>query len=151
VSIRAFLEEIDSEWKSPAPAIHRRRKMFIEFVPSGLPFLPQTPRWREPTGINDRLHHFHIEALDVVDVVVSKLRRFHADDISDIEAMIEQGLVSHPELISRFEAAVDFHVHAADAEEVVRCVKHLNRVERDLLVVAETQVALPDWFTDRFG
>jgi hypothetical protein len=35
---------------------------------------------------------------DVVDVVAAQLRRFHAADRGDIEAMIERDLVSHDQL-----------------------------------------------------
>jgi hypothetical protein len=133
-----------------ASDIFRRRKMFLEFVPRGLPFLPQAPHWTEPAEMNELLSHFRVEVLDVVDVVVSKLSRFHADDISDIEAMIDKGLVPHSRLVARFESAMDVHLHGADAERTLKCIKCLNQVERDMLFVPETRPDLPAWFTDRF-
>lgn len=51
------------------------------------------------------LKHFRIEVLDVVDVVVSKLARYNANDAQDIDAMITRGLVPHGLLIERCETA----------------------------------------------
>jgi hypothetical protein len=83
--------------------------------------------------------------LDVVDVVVSKLKRFNANDQSDIDAMIERGLVPHDRLIDRFRAAVDEFMGDARAEDLPKYVANLHRVERDMLVVPETEIELPSW------
>jgi hypothetical protein len=91
------------------------------------------------------LKHFELGILDVVDVVVSKLARFHADDRSDIEAMIDRELVSHERLVTRFKEAVDYHLGDARAEELPRYCRNLNVVERDMLGIPETSIGLPDW------
>jgi len=57
--------------------------------------------------LNRELTRFQIEVLDVVDTVVSKLKRFSVNDISDIQAMAKMGLIDHPRLIERFRSAVD--------------------------------------------
>jgi Nucleotidyltransferase of unknown function (DUF6036) len=124
--------------------IHSRRRIYIEFVAGGLPFLPQVPIWRD-VELNTSLRHFEIVALDVVDVVVSKLKRFHANDMSDISAMIEKDLVPHDLFISRFRHAVDVYQGDARAEELSRYVQNLHRIERDNFNVTETLIDLPDW------
>jgi len=131
--------------------LHRRWLTFIEFVPRSLPLLPQAPRWREPSDLNEHLRHFRVEVLDVIDVVVSKLGRFHDDDQNDIVAMIGMGLVPHAELVTRFRSAVDVSLGDASAERLPSSVRNLHRIERDEYLVDETDIELPDWLAERFG
>lgn len=133
------------ELAGPGTALSRRRGMYIEFVASGLPLLPQAPQWIELPNLDRDLVHFHIQVLSVVDVVVSKLKRLHAADLADIDAMLDLNLVSHEVLIDRFRAAVDWFLMDARAKDLSKCIENLNRVERDLFGVAETEIELPDW------
>jgi hypothetical protein len=91
------------------------------------------------------LRHFDVHVLDIVDVVVSKLIRFHADDQSDIQAMIDAGRVLPDRLIDRFRAAADFLLGDARERDLPACVENLHRVERDMLGVPETPIELPGW------
>jgi len=125
--------------------LHRRRKLYIDIVGNGVPFLPHVPVWHPVPRLNAVLEHLEVVVLDVVDVVVSKLKRYHANDQSDIDAMIDLGLVSHDRLIERFRAAVDEFSGDARAEDLPRYVAHLHRVERDMLGVAESEIELPSW------
>jgi hypothetical protein len=95
--------------------------------------------------LNPRLRNFDLEVLDVVDVVVSKLKRFHADDRADIEAMVDLELVPHARLVARFREAVDIFLGDARAEDLPRYWRNLNTVERDFLRVPETEVDLPEY------
>lgn len=122
-----------------------KHRMYLEFVPNGLPFLPQVPRFHEMTALNEALAHFTIAALDVVDVVVSKIMRFNSDDRNDIDAMIGLELVSHEQLIHRFHSAVDWYSMDARVAELPKYVENLHRVERDMLLVDETDIQLPGW------
>ena len=125
--------------------LHTRHRMFVEVVGQGLPFLAQSPVWHARPELEDSLRHFSIYVLDVVDVVVSKLARFHSDDRADIESMIPRGLVTHDVLIARFEAAKDVRKDTAYADHLPTYVANLNRVERDYLGVDETEIELPSW------
>lgn len=126
--------------------LHRRHKLYIDIVHGGLPFLPQRPLWH-PLELNERLRYFDIAVLDVVDVVVSKLKRFSANDRSDIAAMIEKDLVPHTDLVTRFRsAAALFEMDARAPEELPKYIRNLNQVERDELYVAETEIEVPPWF-----
>jgi hypothetical protein len=80
-----------------------------------------------------------------VDVVVSELIRFNADDASDIQAMVDAGRVIQERLIERFGAAVEMYKDGADAWRLPEAVANLNRVERDMLGVDETAIDLPSW------
>lgn len=121
--------------------LHVRHGMYLQIVHGAIPFLPQQPNWR-PVKQLENLVHFEVVALDVVDVVVSKLKRFDARDAVDIRAMINQGLVSHGDLVARFNQAVEWFKFDARAEDLPRYCKNLNRVERDLLGVVETEFDL---------
>lgn len=126
-------------------ALHKQRGLYVDIVANGVPFLPHAPHWLRPDGLNDGLVNVELVALDVVDVVVSKLKRFNANDQTDIDAMVEAGRVPHEVLLSRFRAAIDEFSGDARAEELPQYVRHLHRVERDMLGVAESEIELPSW------
>jgi hypothetical protein len=125
----------------PDSALQTRHGMYIQIVQSGIPFLPQVPNWRAVTILED-LVHFEVMVLDVVDVVVSKLKRFHLRDQEHIAAMIDRRLVAHDVLVDRFGQAVEWFKWDARAEEVPKYCENLNQVERDLLGVDETEFDL---------
>jgi hypothetical protein len=70
--------------------LHARHRVYIDIVANGIPFLPRIPQYYLVDALAS-LHHFEIAVLNVTDVVVSKLKRFSANDQSDIEAVIELG------------------------------------------------------------
>lgn len=125
--------------------LHGKHGIYMEILSQGFPFLPQAPRWVDRPELNAKLKHFDFEVLDVVDVVVSKLKRFNPNDEADIGAMIERGLVPHEGLVARFRSAVDWYLMDSRADDLRRYVANLHRVERDHLLVAETDIELPDW------
>lgn len=129
----------------PDTELHEKHRLYIDIVSGGLPFLPQRPRCHERADLNATLRSLEIEVLDIVDVVVSKLKRLNTNDLSDIDAMIAKGFVAHDVLIERFQSAVDAFGGDARAEDLPRYVRNLHRVERDLLEVPETQIELPGW------
>jgi hypothetical protein len=125
--------------------LHQRHRLYIQIVPSGVPFLPQVALYHPLATLNAELRNFDLEVLDVVDVVVAKLKRFHAADRSDIDAMVKKGLVPHQRLVARFRDAVDYYAFDARAADLPNYVTNLHVVERDFLSVAETDVELPEW------
>lgn len=122
-----------------------RHRHYIDIVANGIPFLLQAPLWHPVPEISGQLSHFALFALDIVDVVVSKLKRFSALDQSDIDAMIDRDLVPHDRLLERFRDAADIFSGDARAEDLPKYVANLHRVERDMLDVAETDIELPSW------
>lgn len=90
------------ELAGPGTDLSKKHGLYIEFVESGLPLLPQVPIWLDLAELNGQLAHFRIEVLTVVDVVVTKLKRLHGNDLRDIEAMIDLDLVPHAVLVDRF-------------------------------------------------
>jgi hypothetical protein len=77
----AYLNEVTrSQLRSLAGAqtdLHKKHRLYIDVVAAGIPFLPQTPAWHPMSELSASLDNFDIEVLDVVDVVVSKLKRFN--------------------------------------------------------------------------
>lgn len=132
----------------PQTELHRKHRMYIELVPQGLPFLPRRPTWNDIPQINQALVHFQVHALDVIDVVVSKIFRFNPDDQSDINAMINAELVPHARLIERFRDAFDGFLYDSRVQQLRACVTNLHAVERDAYGTAATEFQIPDW-TDR--
>jgi hypothetical protein len=139
--IRARLEGIAGR----GSLLHVRHKLYVDIVSGSLPFLAPSPAWLDVADLNTDLASLHIQVLAIVDVVVSKLKRFHAYDLQDIEAMVERGFVDHGLLVERFREAVDGYLLDARAEDLPRYVANLHRVERDLLGVPETAIELPSW------
>jgi hypothetical protein len=125
--------------------LHKRWRMYLEIVAEALPFLPQSPAWLDVPDLNAELRNFSVAVLDVVDVVVSKLKRFNPNDASDIEAMIDRDLVPHDKLILRFKSAVDSYSMDSRADDLPTYVHNLNRVERDLFGLPPTEIDLPSW------
>ncbi|MCB9619823.1 MAG: hypothetical protein H6724_10305 [Sandaracinus sp.] len=128
----------------PGSTLAKRWSLYLEIVPNGLPFLPRVPSWH-PVSLGDAPSTLTVEALDVVDVVVSKLKRFSANDRSDIEAMIERGFVPHDRLVDRFVAAVESFEGDARAADLPAYVENLHEIERDAFGVEETEIDLPAW------
>ena len=126
--------------------LHKRTRLYLDIVVSGLPFLPHGPKFHPQSSLNSELKHFEIATLDVVDVVVSKLKRFNSDDVGDVTAMVNKGLVPHKQLVERFNAAVDgcFSM-GSRAEDLPKIIKNLHKVERDSFRVPESRIELPDW------
>jgi Nucleotidyltransferase of unknown function (DUF6036) len=125
-------------------SLHKRHRLYIDIVSNGLPFLPHPPKYHPVQSLASLLH-FEVFTLDVIDIVVSKFKRFHANDQADIIAMIDADHVPHAKLIERFRSAFDVFLGDARAEELPRYVRNLNRIERDQFEVDATEFEYPEW------
>ncbi len=96
-------------------------------------------------ALNQKLQHFEIDVLDIVDVVVTKFKRFGANDKSDIEAMVDLNLAPHNKLVERFRSAVDNYLMDANSYQIPNYVRKLNQVERDMLLVDSDRIAKLGW------
>jgi len=128
--------------------LHRRYGMYLDIVARAIPFLPHPPAYRLVESL-ENLKNFSVDALDATDVVVSKLKRFNANDAGDVEAMVNMGVVEHARLIERFKSAVDGYELDARVEELPKFIANFHVVERDWFQVPETRIDLPDWMDDR--
>jgi hypothetical protein len=120
-------------------------RLYLDVVAAGIPFLPLGARFHKIAGFNRRLKHFEVEALDVTDVAVSKMKRFNANDVSDISAMVSGRWEKHAHLVERFRKAVDAYSTDARAEDLPKYVTNLHTVERDFFREPESEIELPHW------
>lgn len=129
-------------------SIHRRHRMYLEFLGAAFPFLPLEPLWHGvvPSGMDYR--HFRLEVLDVVDVVIAKLARFHKTDRDDIAAMAERDLIEPGRFADRFQSAVQGWWHDARADDLPKIVRNFHQVQSDELFVWPSRVELPAWVDD---
>jgi hypothetical protein len=124
--------------------LHKRWSIYIDIVPGGLVLRRQAPQYSRLLALSEQLRSFDIEVMSVLDVVVSKLARFKADDRADIDAMVERGLVDHDELVRCFEDAIDFK-QDIDCDQFAMRLRNLRTVERDMLGVEPTHIEEPSW------
>jgi len=132
------------ELGGPGTPVAKRHRVYVHFVVEALPLLPQAPLFHR-LRFEKALGYLELHALDVVDVVVSKLKRFEPRDIADIDAMIERGLVRHDALIERFRAAIDWCSLGAYADDIPAHIEHLHQIERDSFVMPESAIEVPSW------
>lgn len=118
---------------------------YLDIVAAGLPFLPHPPQFLSLEPLNSRLGSFQVSVLAVIDVVVSKLKRFNTRDKDDVRAMIDMELVDHEELLERFRSAVDRFSFDARADDLPAIVKNLHWVERECYSARPTRIELPSW------
>lgn len=121
----------------------RQFHMYLDLVNSAIMFMPSKPIFHAVKAI--KLKNFAITAMDITDVVVSKLKRFNGNDRDDILAMVKQKHIRHKVLIKRFQSAVDQYAIDARSEYLPRYIKNLHMVERDMLFVPESEIDLPNW------
>ncbi len=114
--------------------LHDRHRIHLDVVDNGLPLLPHVPVFH-PVPALAGLVHFEVFVLDVVDVCVSKVKRFSAHDRDDILAMVERGLVAPASLARRFADAIEDYTGPAEEEDFLRYNANLHRVQRDMLGV----------------
>lgn len=123
-------------------ALHSSFGLFLDIVGNGLPFLPHAPLWHAHAM---EIPSFTVKVLDIVDVVVSKLKPYRPGDIDDITAMTRRGLVPHARLLERFEGAKLELAHDARARDLYKVIENLHEVERDLFGLEPTEIELPSW------
>lgn len=124
----------------------KRHRVYVDVVANGLLMMPAQPDYVPLPGLSAKLRNFEVEALSILDVVITKLKPFRATDITDIAAMIERGHINHDELLVRFRSAIDrFADGATGAAKLSKIVENFNQVERDYFGVKETEIELPPW------
>lgn len=130
----------------PGTDLAKRHRVYVDVVNSGILLLPHDPCFNPLPDVTARLRHFEVEALSVLDVVITKMKPFRPTDITDILAMIDRGQVSHEQFLTRFQSAVDrFADGATGAAKLPRIVKNFNWIEEVGFGVKPTPIELPPW------
>lgn len=131
------------EIAGPGSDLAIRHGTHLELVAPGMPFLPQGPRYEIPKGL-ENLESLEVRALHPVDVAVSKLKPYRAQDAADIAMLAQSGLLIHADFLTRFKSAIELAALGARREELPRILERFNLVEQDHLGVNPTPVELPD-------
>lgn len=126
----------------------KKHRLYLDIVGSGIPFLPHPPIFHDIEPINAKLKNFSIKALDITDVVISKLKIFRAQDVEDISRMVSMGMIDNEKLVSRFLSAMDRWSIDARAYDLPQYLENLHTVQRDMLFVEEVKVELPRWISE---
>ncbi|MBI4212025.1 MAG: hypothetical protein HY540_05245 [Deltaproteobacteria bacterium] len=126
----------------------KRHLFYLDLVNRNIPFFPRNPVFHPVDTLNQQLTHFSVFALDIIDVVVTKLKPFRAQDVDDIRALIKSDLVNPKHLVERFQSAVDHWWGDARAEDFHLYIQNLHTIQRDFLNVEETEIILPRWLND---
>jgi hypothetical protein len=135
------LREMLVRLAGPGTTLALRHGVHLEFVGEAILFLPEEPAWVRWLSLDN----VDVSLLDPTDVVVAKLIRLHGDDLRDIDAMIELGVVAHESVVVRFRSALTRYGTSGQGDKLHRAVDNLHRVERDLFSVDETQIEIPGW------
>lgn len=120
-------------------------RLYVDLVGSGFPFMPPKPLFHPLDNLNKAFKFFSLQALDPLDVVISKLKTFRPNDLDDIRAMAERHLLNPDRLVERFELAKEHWLIGSRAPELRDYIEHLHVVQRDYLLVKQTVINLPDW------
>lgn len=119
--------------------------LYLDIIKSGKLFLPARKNFHPYKALNTKLKNFSFLVLDVTDVVVSKLMPFRQQDVQDIQAVIDLGLIEPARLIERFIMAKEQCLLDSRAADLPKYIENLNTVQRDFLDVEETFIEVPSW------
>jgi hypothetical protein len=126
--------------------LHKKYRLFIQIIKRPIPFLPPQPTFIDLNSL--KLNNFRIQVLDVVDVVVSKLKPYRSQDLDDIREMVKRNLVEPDKLLERFLLAKESWLIDSRAPELRTYIENLHEVQREFLRVPETPIDLPSWLAN---
>jgi hypothetical protein len=144
-SLTASTRERLRELGGKGTPLAERHQVYLDIVPAGLPFLPRPPLFHTSLELSAKLKHFEIKVLDVVDVVISKLKRFSVNDQGDIEKMAELGVIDPVVFVERLQNAFEGNSMSAIVDDYPKILANFHAVQRDWLYMDETEMDLPSW------
>lgn len=125
----------------PGTRLHDTHRVYLDVVAAHIPLLPPDPLWHHyPLPLD----HFDIVVLDIADVLVSKLKRWNANDRADARAMIEGQHVDHDTLVQRFSATIEKYKFDGRADLLPLMADRLNRAEANWFLTDETAFDFPE-------
>jgi hypothetical protein len=126
IDIDLKLEPEQDELLRALPEIKNRLSLNVELA-SPADFIPLPEGWRERSPSIGREGRLSFRHFDLYSQALAKLERAHAQDLADVQAMLERGLIERAQLraafaeiepgLYRFPAVepTDFARHVADA------------------------------------
>jgi hypothetical protein len=129
IDIDLFLEPEREELLRALPALKERLKINIELA-SPLDFLPELPGWRDRSPFVGQEGSLTVRHFDPHAQALAKLERGFDQDLRDVGALIERGMVSAAEL-ERLLAAVEPQLYRFPAVDGVRLGQAVERLRRE--------------------
>lgn len=148
IEVKELTENIKKQLEKIAgkeSVLCKKYHLYIDIISRALPFLPTNPIFYPLPKLNKELINFRVEVLDVIDVLISKITRFSSTDVDDFKAMIDLDVVDPVRLEKRFIEAFEGWTFEARAEKLPKMIENLHFVQRDLLLVEESKIELPNW------
>lgn len=123
-------------------ALANRNGIYLDFVASGILFLPHASVFYPLLELSAALSCFNIEVMDITDACVTKLKRFNGNDQADLAAMVRLGKLDHAPFLGRFLSAIDHCRGQAFSDDYPKIVERFHQVERDVFLMPETHIDL---------
>jgi hypothetical protein len=98
----SFLPELDELFRA-LPKLKEELQINIELA-SPAEFIPEMPGWQDRSIFIRRIGKISFYHYDPYSQALAKIERGHSQDRSDVEKMIEAGLVERKQLLAFFEA-----------------------------------------------
>jgi hypothetical protein len=95
-----FIPELDELFRA-IPELKEKLKINIELA-SPSDFIPQLPGWEERSKHICREGKVDFYHVDLYSQALSKIERGHEQDVSDVQAMLRDGLIEREKLLSLF-------------------------------------------------
>jgi hypothetical protein len=97
-----FIPELDELFRA-LPKLKEELQINVELA-SPAEFIPELPGWQDRSIFITRIGKISFYHYDPYSQALSKIERGHSQDRSDVERMIESGLVEREQLIAYFKA-----------------------------------------------
>lgn len=113
----SFVAESDELLRS-VPTIKEELQLNVELA-SPPDFIPELPGWETRSMFIDRKGKVSYYHYDLYSQALSKIERAHAQDLDDVRAMIERGLIDRNKLVELF-AEIEAQLYKYPAIDPVR-------------------------------
>jgi len=126
IDVDLYLEPEAEELLRAIPRLKEDIGINVEFA-SPLDFLPELPGWRDRSPFVAQEAQLTVRHFDLYAQAMAKLERGFDQDLTDVQAMVDRGLVVPSELLRLFDAVADglYRFPAVDGEELRAAVAEL--------------------------
>jgi hypothetical protein len=103
IDVDLVIDPEDEDAMRAIPDLKERLRINIELA-SPLDFLPELPGWRDRSPFAEQVGQLTVRQFDPYSQALAKIERGFAQDVSDVQAMIDRSLVEPELLLSLYEA-----------------------------------------------
>ncbi|MDP9222727.1 MAG: hypothetical protein M3P18_02530 [Actinomycetota bacterium] len=126
IDVDLYLEPEADELLRAIPGLKEDLEINVEFS-SPLDFLPELPGWRDRSPFVAQEGRLTVRHFDLYAQALAKLERGFDQDLADVRAMVDRGLVSPDQLRRLFDAVADelYRFPAVDGKALRAAVAEL--------------------------